>query len=440
MTRHWRDHAPDPVGPSGPKRAGLLNPPIDIVVVLAEVSVGDQYRYFTLTAIGAVSTPPGGPTATDAGAGKHVDPDPLLIALHEETRALLQTDSRTAAAERLLRTVENVLSHPAAVIRLASADDEILVPVAVSEEAPALAGERSPERVGETAVGTAYGEDRTIVVENSEEAPFPYDHGPEWSGLYVPISGHGAISIEDDSPGEITPADRRFVELLAANARAVFDRFEEERRSELRASSLEEITGLLSHDLKNLLNVVMGRVSMAREAGDDDGHLAAAESTLDRIDAVLDDAVTLAREGTLINEWDREPIAETVRGVWTTAGSSEAELVLDDDLGEIACDVSGLQQLLENLIRNAIDHAGAAATVRVEPLPDGFAVADDGPGIDPDESERIFEPGYTTTDDGTGWGLAIVRSIVEAHDWSITVTDSEAGGARFEIGGAEATH
>jgi signal transduction histidine kinase len=66
-------------------------------------------------------------------------------------------------------------------------------------------------------------------------------------------------------------------------------------------------------------------------------------------------------------------------------------------------------------------------------------VGDDGPGIAPDEADRIFESGYTTSDEGTGWGLAIVDSIAEAHDWTVTVTRSEAGGARFEIRDAEVT-
>jgi signal transduction histidine kinase len=81
-------------------------------------------------------------------------------------------------------------------------------------------------------------------------------------------------------------------------------------------------------------------------------------------------------------------------------------------------------------------------TVRVGPIEttqastdrvDGFYVADDGPGIPEDERESVFEGGYSTSDDGTGLGLAIVRSIAEAHDWTVTVTESEAGGARFEI-------
>jgi signal transduction histidine kinase len=76
----------------------------------------------------------------------------------------------------------------------------------------------------------------------------------------------------------------------------------------------------------------------------------------------------------------------------------------------------------------------------LEPLSDGFAIQDDGPGIDPDDRDRIFQTGFTTSDDGTGWGLAIVASIVEAHDWSITVTQGDAGGARFEIRDADVTH
>ena len=49
----------------------------------------------------------------------------------------------------------------------------------------------------------------------------------------------------------------------------------------------------------------------------------------------------------------------------------------------------------------------------------------------------MFDAGYTTSEDGTRFGLPIVKEIVEAHDWSIAVTESEAGGARFEITAVE---
>ena len=71
--------------------------------------------------------------------------------------------------------------------------------------------------------------------------------------------------------------------------------------------------------------------------------------------------------------------------------------------------------------------------INVGSLADGFYVADDGAGIPKGEREDVFEPGYSTTTDGTGFGLRIVKQIADAHGWDICVTDSENDGARFEI-------
>ena len=71
--------------------------------------------------------------------------------------------------------------------------------------------------------------------------------------------------------------------------------------------------------------------------------------------------------------------------------------------------------------------------VTVGDLEDGFYVADNGPGIPAEHRETVFEPGYSTRDDGTGFGLAIVQDVADAHDWTVRVTESEMGGTRFEI-------
>ncbi|MFB6228894.1 MAG: ATP-binding protein [Halobacteriales archaeon] len=63
----------------------------------------------------------------------------------------------------------------------------------------------------------------------------------------------------------------------------------------------------------------------------------------------------------------------------------------------------------------------------------GFFIADDGVGIPEENREAIFEDGYTTSEDGTGLGLSIISEIVKTHDWRLDVTESETGGARFEI-------
>ena len=59
--------------------------------------------------------------------------------------------------------------------------------------------------------------------------------------------------------------------------------------------------------------------------------------------------------------------------------------------------------------------------------------ADDGRGIPAADREAVFEMGFSTKDDGTGFGLAIVDTIAEAHGWSVSVADGEAGGARFDV-------
>jgi signal transduction histidine kinase len=76
-------------------------------------------------------------------------------------------------------------------------------------------------------------------------------------------------------------------------------------------------------------------------------------------------------------------------------------------------------------------------TVRVGDLGDGFYVADDGPGIPADRREDVFEPGYSTARDGTGFGLSIVRELADLHGWTVRATESESGGVRFEITGVE---
>jgi signal transduction histidine kinase len=76
-------------------------------------------------------------------------------------------------------------------------------------------------------------------------------------------------------------------------------------------------------------------------------------------------------------------------------------------------------------------------TVTVGDLADGFYVADDGPGIDAEDPSAVFEAGYSTSVDGTGFGLSIVTEIAEAHGWQVGATESDEGGARIEITGVE---
>lgn len=84
-----------------------------------------------------------------------------------------------------------------------------------------------------------------------------------------------------------------------------------------------------------------------------------------------------------------------------------------------------------------MEHGGHDVSVSVGTMADGFYVADTGPDIPESDSEAVFEAGYSTSEEGTGFGLRIVEQIADAHGWEVAVTDSEEGGARFEITGVE---
>jgi len=138
------------------------------------------------------------------------------------------------------------------------------------------------------------------------------------------------------------------------------------------------------------------------------------------------------REGQIAGEMREIDLDSISKSVWnaTAPASMTLEVV---DAPQITADQQALRRLLENLFRNASDHAETDAQVRVGALSDGFYIADDGPGIPEHRREDIFSPGYTTDDEGTGMGLTSVWQIVLAHGWDITVTESQWDGARFEI-------
>ncbi|RDI72308.1 ATP-binding protein [Halopelagius longus] len=226
---------------------------------------------------------------------------------------------------------------------------------------------------------------------------------------------------------------------------------ERERELERQNERLEEFAGVVSHDLRNPLNVAEGFLELAREEGDEQ-HFARVEDALGRMDELIEDLLTLARQGAAVDAFDDVPLADVVEAAWETAGSSAATLRIADELGTVACDQSRLRELLENLFGNSVEHgstssrpgaddsvehAGPEVTVTVRRTDAGFAVEDDGPGIPADERETVFEAGHSTNAEGTGFGLNIVRSVAEAHGWSVSLGESPDGGVRFEFSGVE---
>jgi len=217
----------------------------------------------------------------------------------------------------------------------------------------------------------------------------------------------------------------------------------ERRELERQKERLEEFASIVSHDLRNPLNVARNRTKLARRDGDL-SHLDHVIRSHDRMEALIDDLLTLARSGDVIHDRETVGLATLIERCWTDLETADATLVVEADR-RIRADRSRLRQLVENLLRNAVAHGSTddddtetdGVTVTVGNHSDGFYVADDGPGVPPDDRDDVFEAGYSTADTGTGFGLRIVQQVAEAHGWTIRLTESAAGGARFEIGGVE---
>ncbi|MFB6156500.1 MAG: PAS domain S-box protein [Haloferacaceae archaeon] len=209
-----------------------------------------------------------------------------------------------------------------------------------------------------------------------------------------------------------------------------------EKRLERQNERLDEYASVISHDLRNPLNLLSGALDLAEGTGDSE-HFERARRAADRMDRLIDDLLTLARQGDRVDDPDAVDLARVVERSWEAVEGEGRELEVAVE-GRVPADEGRLRRLFENLFRNSVEHGGDDVTVTVGDLPDGFYVADDGPGVPEADRDQVFDSGYSTADEGTGFGLAIVRRIAEAHGWEVRLTTAADGGARFEFSGVEA--
>jgi PAS domain S-box-containing protein len=261
----------------------------------------------------------------------------------------------------------------------------------------------------------------------------------------------------------------------------VTERERQRRALRRQRERLDQFASVVSHDLRNPLNVAAGGVTLARNGGDLDD-LEMVVDALDRMEEVIEDTLTLARQGEAMGDTEPVDLAELCETCWGMIEHDGAAIEVEP--ATIRGDPGRLRHLFENLFRNAVEHGARRAsardargdsvergstssraepddgsertsagqrrspgaddaaghaeedvTVRVGPMADGFYVEDDGPGIPPEDRADVVQVGHSAADGGTGLGLAIVDGIAEAHGWELAITDGASGGARFEFTG-----
>jgi PAS domain S-box-containing protein len=208
---------------------------------------------------------------------------------------------------------------------------------------------------------------------------------------------------------------------------------QQNKQLERKNERLDEFARIVAHDLQNPLQVARGRLEMARSEHDSED-LAKVARSQERMQTLIDDLLAIARGGQSVTEVETISISSAAETAWDGIDTQQAFLDIATDV-EVEADRTRLRQLFENLFANAIEHGGTSVTVTVGSMDDamGFYVEDDGPGIPEEERSDVVETGYTTAEDGTGFGLNIVQAVAEAHGWDVRILEGSDGGARFEF-------
>ena len=306
-------------------------------------------------------------------------------------------------------------------------------------DAGGMVGEADAEGTsgGEAAVAAGNGENSAATVASVEVDTGLAADGELGTMLALPVviewQLSGIIVITVDQPQEWGEDARQQLQAVGELVGHMERRRRQRRELERQNEQLEQFASVISHDLQNPLNVISGYLELAIETGNLD-RLDPAVDAADRMAEMLDDLLTLAREGRAVGETQEVDLKPIVEEAWENVETHDGSLTIEglDDIETVEADDSRLQEAFENLFKNAIVHAGEDVDMRVEADAGTVHVADDGPGIPPDKRDVVFEYGHTGGN-GTGLGLAIVRSIIEGHDWEISAAESEEGGARFDI-------
>jgi signal transduction histidine kinase len=280
------------------------------------------------------------------------------------------------------------------------------------------------------------------------------------SAFSVPLVGGdrvvGFLNLWDERVPEAFASDEIAMVLEVAERLATIvenSKLYERMRERDRLAALGEMAAGLAHEIRNPLGAIKGAAQCLEPAprdGEEGEFLDVIVEEVNRLNGVVTQFLDYARPlkqsfGTVdINE----VVARTIRLIQNEVpGRIALAVELGESLPSVEGDPEQLKQVLINLVQNAIQALGTApGTIRVRTRgPDRFAdlrasgefveidVADDGPGIPPEQQPNIFVPFFTTKQKGTGLGLAICQRIVKSHGGSISVQSKAGEGSTFVV-------
>jgi PAS domain S-box-containing protein len=362
-----------------------------------------------------------------------------ITELHQIGVDIAGCESKQEVYQLMVDAAERILDFDLCVAD--SVEDGGLVVEATSSE---LSEYMEPPVEEAGLAGKAYQSGESSLVNDSTDHPVANPVDDFRSVLTVPIADVGVFQAAAREVGAFDEQDLELAELLVGHASQTLVRLEQqerlrEQRDQLRRENerLDQFASIVSHDIRNPLNVAQLRLDLAMDECESE-HLEAVERSVERMETLTDELLSLARMGDSVTELSPVELSTVTSDCWHNVETTSATLSVPSE-GQIQAAETRLQQLIENLLRNAVEHGGEDVIVTVDFLDDGdgFYVEDDGEGMTDEVREQALESGFSTQEGGTGFGLAIVARAAEAHGWDLTVGKSESGGARFEFTGVD---
>lgn len=176
---------------------------------------------------------------------------------------------------------------------------------------------------------------------------------------------------------------------------------------------LDEFNSIVSHDLRNPLNVARGFLDIARDSMKEED-LDKVENSLNRMENIIDELLAVSGDAENFEKQDLN--LETVFLEAIESGNREISFELENNK-DLHASRTALVNIFDNMISNSIDHNKKGVSVKVEGTSYGFLYKDDGELSE--EIDEIVEHGYTSSTDGRGLGLSIIRRLANANDWSL---------------------
>ncbi len=256
-----------------------------------------------------------------------------------------------------------------------------------------------------------------------------------WGGKIHSISTKKSL-FRDPATGE---------KLLAGAIRDITDRKRMEKELIAKNRELNDFAYRVSHDLKNPINMIKGFVQEIKENPDlFDDYFNRISNLSDQLLQQINSLLKLSRAGRIIAGKTLINFEVLIKGIFIPLRPAEvlSDLILDSEVEEIRGDPGGIEEVFNNLIQNSINYRDKEkekliieVSCKKNEEKNYIVFKDNGRGIDGIFLDKIFSPGFTLkSEKGTGFGLAIVKKIIEAHGGTIEVfSEGENKGTEFVI-------